>query len=240
MIRPGSLVLCGALALVASACGGDGGKSGFAVPEGTGAASAVTSPSATSMPSPSATAKPKTAADEALAAAVEKYNALVRAPGQSCGNENPLKQSCVSAGGAPASPDRGVAVFSVSDAGGMGGFIAVFGRRAAGDWDLWFGTQNTSYHVFNLPAAMLVCADGDGVNVRKAPGSDVPIVTLLKDLTQVQAEEFVLTAPATNPPEPGTGWYRISSPNEGWVHSSYVSDAQLKDCSWRDALEKKR
>ena len=101
-------------------------------------------------------------------------------------------------------------------------------------WDLWFGTQNTSYHAFKLPAAMLVCADGDGVSVRQAPGSDATIVALLKDLTQVRAEEFVLTTPATASKAPGTGSYRISSPAEGWVHSSYFSDAKLNDCALRD------
>lgn len=243
MIRPLAIVpVVFAIALLTGCGGGSSTPGGAATPAPSvsPASPAVSATPAAPSPTATATTRPRTAADDALAAAVAKYNAVVHAPGVPCAKDNPKNQACIDrAANVPSTPDRGVAAFGVSDAGGFGGFIAIFGRTQAGTWDFWFGTQNTSYHVFALPAPMLVCADGDGVNVRKAPGGDAAIVTLLKDLTRVQAEEFILAVPGAGAEKPGTGWYRISTPAEGWVHSSFVSDAQLNDCSLRDSFEKK-
>lgn len=230
-------VLLAALGLVvlASGCGDDDDGASTATPETAVASPTVAgaAPTATPTREPSPTVKPVTAADSALAAALAKYNGIARKANESCSQDNAKKQACLALTSSAGAAERGTAAITVADAAGVGGFVAIFGRNGAGAWDLWFGTQNVSFHVWELPADMLVCADGDGLNVRKAPGSDSPIVTLLKDLATVRAEEFVLAA-ATNANVPGTGWYRISSPVEGWAHSNFLSDAKLKDCAVRD------
>lgn len=231
LVAPG---LLGALLLLAPACGDDDAGSPTGAPKGdspTPAATAAASPSA--PPTATATTRAPTPADAALAAAAAKYNALIRPATEPCARDNPKEQPCAWLSSPAVAAERGAAAIGVGAASGNGGFVAIFGRDSAGAWDLWFPTQNQSYHVWNLPADMLVCADGDGLNARRAPGADAPIVTLLKDLTRVRAEEFVLAAPAAGA-KPGTGWYRISSPVEGWAHSSFLSDAKLNDCALRD------
>lgn len=231
LVAPGLLAT---FALLAAACGGDDGgdptpTTGATASSPTLAATAASS--ATAAPTP--THPPATAADAALAAAAMKYNAIIRPATEPCSRDNPRGQPCAWLSSPAASAERGVLAIGVWAASGNGGFVAIYGRNGAGAWDLWFPTQNQSYHVWNLPADMAVCADGDGLNVRRAPGADSPIVTLLKDTTRVRAEEFVLTAPASGERQ-GTGWYRVSSPVEGWAHSSFLSDGKLNDCSLRD------
>lgn len=236
MLRRGALALAVAAAMLALACGGDDAAEPTPAEEVASPTSKATAAPAPS-PSPTATTAPATAADIALAAAAAKYRAIIRPATEPCARDNEKKQPCITLQSPAAAAERGAVAIGVADAEGFGGFVAIFGRNSAGAWDLWFGTQNQSYHVWLLPADMLVCADGDGLNVRKAPGSDAPIVTLLKDLTRVRAEEFVLVE-AGRGQEQGTGWYRLSSPVEGWAHSSFLSDAKLNDCSLRD-LQKK-
>lgn len=242
MLRRGTLALAGAAAMLALACGGDdaaepapAGEVASPTAGTTARAAASESPAAAPAPTHSPVAKttPATAADLALAAAAAKYKAIIRPSTEPCTRDNEKKQPCISLQSPASAAERGTVAIGVADAAGFGGFVAIFGRDSAGAWDLWFGTQNQSYHAWILPADMLVCADGDGLNVRKAPGSDAPIVTLLKDLVKVRAEEFVLIAAASGQKQ-GTGWYRLSSPVEGWAHSSFLSDARLNDCSLRD------
>ena len=40
------------------------------------------------------------------------------------------------------------------------------------------------------------------------------------------------------PAPSGTGWYRISSPVEGWAQSSFLPDAELNDCTLRNNFAK--
>lgn len=47
---------------------------------------------------------------------------------------------------------------------------------------------------------------------------DVRAVGVLEDLTTVRAEEFVLTERASDL-QHGYGWFRLSSPLDGWAYS---------------------
>jgi hypothetical protein len=113
------------------------------------------------------------------------------------------------------------------------------GRRPDGTWDLWFGTQNITYRRIELPGQMLVCADGDGANLRREWGTESDPIAVLPDHTAVTAESFVLTEPGSvHALRPGTGWYRIGTEQHGergWVFSTLLSDARLGDCALRDA-----
>jgi hypothetical protein len=123
---------------------------------------------------------------------------------------------------------RGIALFGAELA------HAVVARGRDGVWRYWLSTQGT-YLLLTLPGEMLVCADGEGLNVRAEPDINAPIVGGLADLTRVRGEEFVLTEPGNyDPRRLGSGWYRLSAPVEGWVHSHYVPDAERRDCQTRD------
>jgi hypothetical protein len=83
-----------------------------------------------------------------------------------------------------------------------------------------------------LPGEMIVCAGGDGLNVRAAPSTDAPIVGTLSDLTIVTAVQFTLTQPGVQPSQTadqvvGHGWYRLSAPLAGWSSSLYLSNAEI-------------
>jgi len=65
------------------------------------------------------------------------------------------------------------------------------------------------------------------------------VITLLKDLSPIRAEEFVLTQPGSYGhagPDPD-GWYRISLPVEGWVNYRYISAASFETCEFHDAVQ---
>lgn len=137
--------------------------------------------------------------------------------------------------------DHGVMRLGITD--GMGGAILIMGKDRSGAWKEWFGTQNITYRLLELPGDMLVCADGDSLNVRVEPDPTAKVVGLLPPLGRVTAEQFVLTEPATLTPGSGqvvgSGWYRLSSPQVGWASSRFLSDARLKDCTIRDQTEKR-
>ena len=170
----------------------------------------------------------------AFAAALRVFDGV---PLVDCTTNNPRWRTCINPQSTvPVTAERGTAAFGLSDPEGLGGALAVMGRGSFGDWDYWFATQNITYRRFELPGAMIVCADGDGANLRAAPGLDAEILGVLADLTTVQAEGFVLTQPGTvSPLTAGAGWYRLSVPYAGWVYSEILSDARLGDCSFRDA-----
>ena len=94
------------------------------------------------------------------------------------------------------------------------------------------------YQLFILPGDALVCAYGEGLNVRSAATTDAPAVGTIEDLTGVRAEEFVLTERGSGDlQQHGYGWFRLSSPLDGWAYSKYLTAASLEDCALHDALE---
>jgi hypothetical protein len=140
---------------------------------------------------------------------------------------------CVRPASTPEQAARGIATFGVSGSGpsGAGGYFGVLGRDPAGAWQFWYGTQNVSYQLLYLPGELIVCA-ADGLNVRSGPSVEAPVVGTLPDLTRVSAEQFTLTQPGTMPTESsgqvvGSGWYRLSSPIEGWASASYLTNVEV-------------
>ncbi len=204
-----------------------------AQPPRTAVTPSPTTPAATKTPIPSGTQTTQQAADAAFAAALEQFQAVSE---EDCETNNPQKKQCISAQSSPSEAQRGIAAFSVWDPEGMGGFVGVLGRDPAGEWRLWFETQQ-AYQLLTLPGDMLVCAEGESLNVRSAPAVDAPVAGSLEDLATVRGEEFVLTEPASEADTPGYGWYHLTAPLDGWAYSKYLTNALLEDCGLRDAIE---
>jgi hypothetical protein len=147
---------------------------------------------------------------------------------------NANRQDCVTLESDPASVARGIAAFGVSDAGQNGGFGAALGKTIDGQWKLWFTSQNP-YQLIRLPGQMAVCSGGEGINLRSGPSSDADSVGGYADGTVVDGEQFVLTEPV-DPGHIGYGWFRISSPDSGWLYSKYLEAATLNDnCALHNA-----
>ena len=170
------------------------------------------------------------AAASSLAAAVRIFDAD---PDPACAVGQ--AQVCLQPSSTPEQAALGIARFGVSGSGpeGQGAFLGILGRDPDGGWQFWFGTQNTVYQLLDLPGAMTVCADGDGLNIRAAPSTDAAIVMTLPDLTGVTAVQFTLTQPgalptATTDQVVGSGWYYLSAPVEGWASSLYLENAALE------------
>jgi len=167
----------------------------------------------------------------ALAAALQIFNAVVESD---CLHNNPQRLQCVTPESTRGDTDHGVAAFGVSDAGQNGGFNAALGLTSDGSWQLWFTSQNP-YQLTRLPGDMVICAEGDGLRVHSAAGNDASVVDTLADGTVVRGEQFVLTEPV-DPGRAGFGWFRISSPDTGWLYSKYIENAALNDnCALHDA-----
>jgi len=178
--------------------------------------------------------------EPAIAAAVAAVDGIYLSPltRDGCLANNPEKKACIELKSNESTVDRGIAQFAGGDPEG-GGFSFFMGRDASGTWQFWFGTQQQSYRLTTLPGDVLVCADGDGANVRKQPQTGAASNGLATDLTQLRVEEFVLTSPGSFRAEgnPGLGWYRVSGDPSGWLDSRYETDASLGSCSLRDAFE---
>lgn len=146
-------------------------------------------------------------------------------------------ETCIQPSSTPANAERGIATFSLGSPGG-GGALVIMGREPSGAWGYWFGTQNTVYQRLELPGPMLVCADGEGANIRAEPSADAAVIDTLPDFTEVQAEQFTLTQPGVPPGadqtgSTGAGWYQIIMPGRtpGWVASTLVTDATVDAAS---------
>ena len=232
--------MAAALAVGATACGGDGGKgrdtpSLEVTPQPTVTAEGET-PEAAVTPEPTAPAEPTVepspeAVDAAFAAALEHFDAVSDAD---CETNNPQNKSCAGLSSQPSTVQRGIAVFGVSGPDG-GGFAGVLGRDPAGEWKVWRKVQQ-DYQLLILPGDALVCGYGAGLTVGSAPTADAAAVGVLDDLTTVRAEEFVLTEQASDPAY-GYGWFRLSSPLDGWAYSKYLTNASYGDCSLHDGME---
>jgi len=167
----------------------------------------------------------------ALSAALQVFGGVVESD---CLHNNPQRLQCVTPESTSGDTDRGVAAFGVSDAGQNGGFNAALGLTSDGAWELWFTSQNP-YQLTRLPGDMVICAGGDGLRVHRVAGNDAAVVDTLADGTVVRGEQFVLTE-SVDPGHAGFGWFRISSPDSGWLYSKYLENAALNDnCALHDA-----
>ena len=237
------------LALAAVACGGGGGSEGR--PAATQSAPAETSAAGTSAsgraatatpaPSPSPTATPRrgpTDRGQVIDAATKAVGArhispLTRA---ACVEDNPRELPCIELLSDAPSLDGGLARFNGGYLSGNR-FELFLGRAADGSWGYWYSTQQPSYTVTELPAAVLTCGGGQGVTVREGPSAGAKAVTRLPDLAELRAEEFVLTAAGAAPATRGDGWYRVTGAASGWVPSRDAVAARFGDCAFRDEIE---
>ena len=199
--------------------------------------------SGSGTPSHAAAETPEEAFAAAYAAALRIFGAV---PVEECdAGNNPEEKACLRARSAPEHVARGIAGFGVGDPGG-GGYFAVLGRMRDGTWAFWFGTQQAVYHLLTLPGPMIVCAEGDRLNVRSRPSMDAVVVGTLDDLSEVVAEAFALTEPGVSGRTRGEGWYYLSAPLEGWAFARYLSNVdvdamnQQPPCAWRNLLEAPR
>lgn len=105
----------------------------------------------------------------------------------------------------------------------------VFGRFSDGTWGFVTTYSSSPDQTWQLPGDSITCPV-DGLNVRAGPSQATSAVTILKRGTAVRVEEFVLEARGFYGTEAvGRGWFRISSPNSGWVSSSFIS-SRLTAC----------
>ena len=225
------------VATVAFGCKGDDGESPITTPEATGEATPGVTPNPQDAATPEVTAEPtpasEPAVDAAIAAALEYFDAVSDAD---CETNNPQNRQCVGLASQPSTVQRGIAVFGVGSPDGPG-FAGVLGRDPAGEWKFWRAGQQ-DYQLLTLPGDALVCAYGAGLNVRSEPTTDAPAVGTIEDLTGVRAEEFVLTEQGSDDQQQhGYGWFRLSSPLDGWAYSKYLTAASWDDCAQHDALE---
>jgi hypothetical protein len=208
--------------------GDNGGKT--AVASATESASPSVQPSPSPSASPTQSGDPKTAAYDA---ALKLFDAV---PAEDCTGNNPNGKDCLNWSTTASTPALGVAAFNVGSAQG-GGALMVTGLEADGQtWGLWFGTQQALYQAVSLPADMLVCAGGNGITVHESYDASSAAVDTVSDGNTVRAEQFVLTSPGSSG-SGGSGWYRLSSPVEGWADAKDLSVSSLGDCSFHDALQ---
>lgn len=151
---------------------------------------------------------------------------------------------CITTADPGVAVDLGIMRLAYNPPEGQGGAAAIFaGRTPAGTWDFWYGTQQGVYRLADLPGDILVCAGGDGLNIREKPDQASKVVGFAKDLTRLRADQFVLTTPGAVGAggASGSGWYHVTGPTPattGWVSSQYITDARLKDCTVHDQIEK--
>jgi hypothetical protein len=200
---------------------------------------AISSPGV-ATPAPAGTPSGVFLVAAAEAAALKELNAIYTTvlTQEGCMVNNPARKLCILLESQPNDAFGGVLLFGMTSPDG-GGAALYFGRMQDGSWHYWFGTQNDTYQLVKFPADGIVCARGGGLNVREQPSTTASVVTLLKDLAPIRAEEFVLTQPGAfghAGPDPD-GWYRISAPVPGWVNYRYVSAASFKTCEFHDAVQ---
>jgi hypothetical protein len=219
---------------ILNGCGGDssgtpqvadesGPRTATPVIRDSSATDATETPGGAPASTPTVPAPPPTGsdADRLRAAIVAWVPGVGFDPG--CSIDTP-KGPCATGEWAAGSLDGGVGRVGVhSDQDGAAMF---FGRTADGSWGYWFATQNTGGPLVSLPGEMVVCADGDGLNLRAEPSTSAAQVALIPDGTIVRGDRFVLTEAGARSgdglPEHGDGWYHITSPEEGWAYDPYL------------------
>jgi hypothetical protein len=236
--------LAAIVALAAVACGDDDEPPPSPTPTATETVTSVpTSPAATGTPAtvtPTPTPTPTlppSAGEQAQAVAVQFVRGIILPPGQLCaGPGNPQDRPCVGPLQTP-DPERGIAHFGVDYPDGSSTNLFI-GRKGDGTWAPWYATPNTDHHLKVLPGEMLVCADGDGLNVRERPDATAPVVQTLSDLDRVTADMFELDRAATTVDDFDafySGWYWLSEPVVGWASANFLADALNGDCRERNA-----
>lgn len=195
-------------------------------------------PSITASPTPSPSPTP-TPTQRDPSATAELQRAL-RAAGETLGVsvEPDCREGsdCVREGVVGSSVERGIIQLAYAGADGSGAAL-VMALDQDGAWGVLLASQRDVYQLLDLPGELRVCSGGEGTALRDAPDADAAILASAVDDDILDAESFVLTEPGSLD-EWGAGWYRITSPVEGWVFSRHVAEAASGDCNLRDVYEK--
>ncbi len=152
---------------------------------------------------------------------------------------------CIQAFDPGSSLAAGIIKLSYTAPAGVGSAALFFAKDQTDTWQYWFGAQQATHRLTEMPGLVMVCADGDGLNVRAGPASVARSVAVVPDGTTFEARAFVLTEPGTASTA-GAGWYRVVTvtqtdrgavTGEAWVFSRFVSDVRRGNCDTRNALE---
>lgn len=189
-------------------------------------------PDPTEEPSPSPTPEEdedETSSDGGAQALLSAASAELGVPaGDACGDED----DCVEQLPDGTDPSGDIARLAYVSASG-GGAIIVMARDAAGDWGVWMLTQSP-YQLLQLPGQLMACARPTVIRDEPAPGAAA--LGEVERLEALQSTGFVL-AERGSLSGAGAGWYRVSSPIEGWVYSRDVTRTSDDSCALRDAAE---
>jgi hypothetical protein len=240
-----SILVLSLTALTLVACGGgSGGNKTPAVTPGmtataAGSPAAGTSATAAATPGTSETAATPGgsgagATDPGAQAAAESV--FHGAAGADCSQATPdaSATSCLQSLSTAETIAAGISAWKVSAQGGSS-YTGVLGRTADGSWKLWFSAQDVIVQIA-LPGTMRVCADGQGLNLRKTAATTADRIASIADNEIVDGDKFVLTEPGT-PTQHGYGWYRLTTNPEGWAYSKFLVDSTQANCDARNRLE---
>lgn len=175
----------------------------------------------------------------AIAAAEQQLGAvhLDSLTRDACEAANPPSGLCISLQSGPEQVALGLAQFTAGSLDG-GGFRLYMGRNLAGAWGFWFGTQQQSDVLEEIPGTLLACGAAGPTAVFAAPDGLSSSTGSVARLVTLQAEAFALARPGSFAVDGGRGegWYYVTSPVMGWVAASDVTSAALGDCLLHDDL----
>jgi hypothetical protein len=199
-------------------------------------------PTQSSTPSTRAT-EPPTEESRAFAAALQELGAVQVGSPAECLQRQQIGKPCIIQPPAQAARvAHGLYQFGAIVADRLGNIDSqgelLLGRDQNGGWRFWYGRQQGTPDIDDLPADLVVCSGGDSLNLRATPGKDAPVAGRLPDGTRIQADQFVLTEPGNWASHTsGAGWFHITAPQAGWVYSLYTSrtDNGFADCRARNA-----
>ncbi len=219
--------------LALTACGGSEDSEGD---PSSPAATATADGQSTSAPDPTSTASTAASPTAANATAIVSGEGeagqlraaiLARDPNigfdPQCSADNPAGP-CATGEWSSEALATGIAAVGITES--EGGIMTYWGRTADGTWVYWFASQNVGGPPVLLPGDMIVCANGDGLNLRAEPSTSAAVVALIPDGTVIVGDRLVMT----DPPSPGgsfehpDGWYHITSPQEGWAYDRFLLD----------------
>lgn len=200
----------------------------------------ATVPATSPTPSPTPTPDPDVERQRVIDAASEALGGARHVSPltlDGCLEANPDRNPCFELKSAPEQVVQGLAWLTLGDPDG-GASTFLMGRMPDGAWAYWRGSQQQTYLLDALPGDLLACGTDTTATVRSGPSTDAPSVATLDDLTELQADEFVLTEPGQYgvQGERGQGWYHVTDP-AGWIDATHTTDAHLADCLLHDAIE---
>ena len=232
-----SVAVVAAMALALAACDGGGNGTATPSPAGTAGPSPTVGASASPPASPAVTgtagagAAPGTPSADAAAALAAAQAIFHGVPEPECQQATPDASGtpCLKSISLAGTVTAGISAWTVSDPLGHASYTGVLGRTADGEWKLWFSSQSSTALIV-LQGQVRVCADGQGLNLRKTAAPTADRIASIADNEVLVADRFVLTEPGT-PTVAGAGWYHLTTVPDGWAYSTFLVDAAQPDCS---------